>query len=217
MSESPTTEELRVEIIAVKRLLIECGTVIQNVKSLPRSLERTLCTTKLQEAVMWLGKDVKRINEANPEFCENPYPRPAVPGNCKKKENTKNIVKPALKLSDTVPKLEIEQYDDDDADGDLYVLRGWNELNRFGCLHSNTWKHAVDYAKHYGMQNADLLKVLVRSLLVENLSLHERLVKVPSGCCVPPTVVCPSDAVIAPGGSGRKKSERPETRSERTT
>ena len=63
MSESQTTEELRVEIIAVKRLRMECGTIIKHVKSLPRSLERTLCTTKLQEAVMWLSKDLKRIKE----------------------------------------------------------------------------------------------------------------------------------------------------------
>ena len=98
------------------------------------------------------------------------------------KENTKNIGKPALKLSDTVPKLEIEQ----NADGDLYALLGWNELNRFGCLHSNTWEHAVDYAKHYEMQNADLLKVLVRNLLAENLSLKEHLQGVEIMYGVPP-------------------------------
>ena len=119
------------------------------------------------------------------------------------KENTKNIGKPALKLSDTVPKLEIDHY----ADGDLYALQGWDDLDEFGYHRSNTWKKTVDYARKCGLQDEDLLKVLIRSLLEENLSLHERLV----------TVVCPSDAVIAPCGSGRKKSERPETRSERTT
>lgn len=83
------------------------------------------------------------------------------------KENTKNIGKPALKLSDKVPKLEIEQY----ADGDLYALCGWDDLDKFGYHHSNTWKKTVDYARHCGLQNDDLLKVLVRSLLAENLSL----------------------------------------------
>lgn len=98
------------------------------------------------------------------------------------KENTKNIGKPALKLSDKVPKLQIVQ----NADGDLYTLCDWNELNQFGCLHSNTWEHAVDYAKHYGMQNDDLLKVLVRSLLAENLSLKEHLQEVEIRYGVPP-------------------------------
>ena len=79
------------------------------------------------------------------------------------KENTKNIGKPALKLSDTVPKLAIEQYDDDD--GDLYALRGWDDLDKFGYHHSNAWRQTVDYARHCGLQDEDLLKVLIRSLL----------------------------------------------------
>ena len=74
ISGSPTTEALRDEIIAVKRLRQEGDTVIQSVKNLPRSQERTLCITKLQEAVMWLGMDLKRINETYPGLCENPYP-----------------------------------------------------------------------------------------------------------------------------------------------
>ena len=41
---------------------------IQRVKVLPPSRERSLAITKLQEAVMWLGMDLKRLNE------ENPYP-----------------------------------------------------------------------------------------------------------------------------------------------
>ena len=125
---------------------------------------------------------------------EPTVPCPAVPGKLKRikmsetpleydaKENTKNIGKTALKLSDTVPKLEIEQY----ADGDLYALLGWDDLFYFGYLHSNTWEHAVDYAKHYGLQNDDLLKVLVRSLLAENLSLKEHLQEVEIRYGVPP-------------------------------
>ena len=30
---------------------------------------------------MWLGKDLKRINEAYPGFCENPYPNSRIRGN----------------------------------------------------------------------------------------------------------------------------------------
>lgn len=56
------------EIVENKRLRKEIDEKIQDVKSLPSSRERSLCITKLQEAVMWLGMDLKRLNE------ENPYP-----------------------------------------------------------------------------------------------------------------------------------------------
>jgi hypothetical protein len=36
--------------------------------------ERAIAITKLQEAVMWLGMDLKRIGEANPGFVKDPYP-----------------------------------------------------------------------------------------------------------------------------------------------
>ena len=39
--------------------------------------ERTLAITKLQEAAMWLGMDLKRLNEANP------YPNSKDPSNTK--------------------------------------------------------------------------------------------------------------------------------------
>jgi hypothetical protein len=38
------------------------------------SRERSLATTKLQEAVMWLGMDLKAIGEENPGYVANPYP-----------------------------------------------------------------------------------------------------------------------------------------------
>ncbi len=41
---------------------------LQVLKSLPGSRERALAITKLQEAIMWLGMDLKRLG--NPE----PYP-----------------------------------------------------------------------------------------------------------------------------------------------
>ena len=54
------------EIIANKTARRDTDAIIQNIKSLPPSRERSLSITKLQEGVMWLGMDLKRINDANP-------------------------------------------------------------------------------------------------------------------------------------------------------
>ena len=62
------------EIRENKQLRKDIDAQIQIVKSLPPSRERSITITKLQEAVMWLGMDLKRINEANPGTCANPYP-----------------------------------------------------------------------------------------------------------------------------------------------
>lgn len=44
--------------------------------TVPRhSRERALAITKLQEAIMWLGMDLKAINESNPGAAPNPYPK----------------------------------------------------------------------------------------------------------------------------------------------
>lgn len=56
------------EIIANKALRRDIDDIIQRVKELPVSRERSLSITKLQEAVMWLGMDLKRLGN------ENPYP-----------------------------------------------------------------------------------------------------------------------------------------------
>jgi hypothetical protein len=58
--------QLSDEIIANKTLRRDADEIIQRVKELPPSRERSLATTKLQEAVMWLGMDLKRLNEPNP-------------------------------------------------------------------------------------------------------------------------------------------------------
>lgn len=44
------------------------------------SRERALALTKLQEAVMWLGMDLKAIGEENPGYVANPYPSSKDPG-----------------------------------------------------------------------------------------------------------------------------------------
>lgn len=69
------------EIIADKELRRDIDAVIQRVKALPVSRERSLTITKLQEGVMWLGMDLKRINETTPGSVENPYPNSKDPSN----------------------------------------------------------------------------------------------------------------------------------------
>ena len=54
------------EIVANKQLRKDLDEKIQEVKNLPPSRERSLAITKLQEAVMWLGMDLKRLNETDP-------------------------------------------------------------------------------------------------------------------------------------------------------
>ena len=71
------------EIIADKELRRDTDIIIQRVKNLPLTRERALTITKLQEGVMWLGMDLKRINELNPGVIENPYPNSKDPSNTK--------------------------------------------------------------------------------------------------------------------------------------
>ena len=40
-----------------------------------RSRERSLAITKIQEAIMWLGMDLKAINEESPGASPSPYPQ----------------------------------------------------------------------------------------------------------------------------------------------
>lgn len=62
------------EVVRVKALRREIDLIIQSTKELPPSRERALAITKLQEGVMWLGMDLKRIGEENPGLVANPYP-----------------------------------------------------------------------------------------------------------------------------------------------
>ena len=45
------------------------------------SRERSIAITKLQEAVMWLGMDLKALAEENPGLLANPYPSSKDPSN----------------------------------------------------------------------------------------------------------------------------------------
>lgn len=66
-SENNTEEtEKGFNVRSDKELRVSLDTQLQVLKSLPRSRERSLSITKLQEAIMWLGMDLKRLNEINP-------------------------------------------------------------------------------------------------------------------------------------------------------
>lgn len=54
------------EVVANKQLRKGIDEKIQAIKNLPPSRERSLAITKLQEGVMWLGMDLKRLNDTNP-------------------------------------------------------------------------------------------------------------------------------------------------------
>ena len=73
--------DIRLEIANDKRERGEIDVIIQRVKILPPSRERSICITKLQEAVMWLGMDLKRIAETHPVLVPDPYPGSKDPAN----------------------------------------------------------------------------------------------------------------------------------------
>ena len=54
------------EVPAIKQLRKYTDEIIQRVRELEPCRETSLVITKLQEAVMWLGMDLKRLNEADP-------------------------------------------------------------------------------------------------------------------------------------------------------
>ena len=58
--------DINLEIPKVKQLRKDIDDVIQRVKSLDGCREVSICITKLQEAVMWLGMNLKRIGDINP-------------------------------------------------------------------------------------------------------------------------------------------------------
>ena len=57
---------LEKEIPAIKQLRKDGDELIQKVKELEPCRETSIVITKLQEAVMWLGMDLKRLNQPDP-------------------------------------------------------------------------------------------------------------------------------------------------------
>jgi hypothetical protein len=64
--QAPSTELPFDEIKEDKSLRVTLDDALQTLKSLPGSRERSLSITKLQEAIMWLGMDLKRLGNPNP-------------------------------------------------------------------------------------------------------------------------------------------------------
>ena len=54
------------EVPTIKQCRKDIDEIIQRVRSLDSCRETSLVITKLQEAVMWLGMDLKRLNQPNP-------------------------------------------------------------------------------------------------------------------------------------------------------
>lgn len=59
-------DTLEKEIPAIKQLRKDIDSIIDRVRELSPCRETSICITKLQESVMWLGMDLKRLNEPNP-------------------------------------------------------------------------------------------------------------------------------------------------------
>lgn len=54
------------EVMFNKDMRKQIDEILQMVKAAPASRERSLAITKLQEGIMWLGMDLKRLDEPNP-------------------------------------------------------------------------------------------------------------------------------------------------------
>lgn len=54
------------EVQNIKQLRQDIDAIVQRVQQLEPCRETSLSITKLEEAVMWLGMDLKRLREANP-------------------------------------------------------------------------------------------------------------------------------------------------------
>lgn len=54
------------EVKLTKEARKELDEALQTVRMLPTSRETSLAITKVQEGIMWLGMNLKRLNEPNP-------------------------------------------------------------------------------------------------------------------------------------------------------
>jgi hypothetical protein len=64
-------------IVSDKELRRDLDAQLQKLKSLPSSREHSLAITKLQECIMWLGMNLKQLNDTRP------YPSSYDPTNTK--------------------------------------------------------------------------------------------------------------------------------------
>ena len=54
------------EIVTNKQLRKDLDEKLQELMALPSSRERSLARTNLEQSIMWLGMDLKRLGGANP-------------------------------------------------------------------------------------------------------------------------------------------------------
>ena len=68
-------EQMETNVSQTKRFRKELDEVLQELKNAGRKgRERSLSVTKIQEAIMWLGMDLKEQNNEGMAGCDNPYP-----------------------------------------------------------------------------------------------------------------------------------------------
>jgi len=83
---SENTQQIPTPVAVTKHFRRELDEILQGLKSesspaaphawARASRERSIAVTKLQEAIMWLGMDLKAINEESPsDETANPYPQ----------------------------------------------------------------------------------------------------------------------------------------------
>lgn len=73
------------EIKKIKECRVELDAALQKVKNLDSCRETALSITKIQEAIMWLGMDLKRLNSPNP------YPESYNPNSSKVEPTSDNL------------------------------------------------------------------------------------------------------------------------------
>jgi hypothetical protein len=73
------------EIKQDKTWRVNLDNILQEIKCLKKSRERSICITKLQEAIMWLGMDMKEMNSTNP------YPQSYNPSNAVVEKTADNL------------------------------------------------------------------------------------------------------------------------------
>ena len=54
------------EVKKIKQCRVELDAALQNIRNLDDCRESSIAITKIQEAIMWLGMDLKRIGNPNP-------------------------------------------------------------------------------------------------------------------------------------------------------
>jgi hypothetical protein len=74
--ESATESHFDFEIRQDKQMRADLDVIVQHLKRLNGSRPRSTTITKLQEAIMWLGMDLKEINEKRPKSERTPGPYP---------------------------------------------------------------------------------------------------------------------------------------------